>query len=350
MLVSVLINSSSTSNTLCFLLFVVGFMVQLVFKGDIMYVWFAPGENEIFWKILVFYPPFNLAKMLTDIGTFLSQSDKTFGFSEFSGPISVTVQGVNNGDAFNVPAPINNIYYLWMNFFIFLLLSLYLDQVITSSHTAGKPLYFFLDPTYWINWKPRKKTELVEPLIISDNSKSTKQIAVKIVNLMKTYSSFKLLPTPHFQKSTAVNDLSLSIEEGHLFTLLGLNGAGKTTTIAILTGLSNLTSGDAFIYGYSVSSEMEKIRALIGYCPQYDILWQELTARQHLQIFATIKPNISNADLHQIIQNKLQQVDLEKVADNPVSTYSGGMKRRLSVLISSIGEPNIIFMDGNILN
>ncbi len=120
--------------------------------------------------------------------------------------------------------------------------------------------------------------------------------------------------------------------------------AGKTTTINMLTGLIPPTAGDAFIHGHSVASEQDKIRRVLGVCPQHDILWPELTAAQHLEIFAQFKA-VPSSQVSEVVRTKLAEVELSHVADQRVHTFSGGMKRRLSVAISAIGDPLMIFFD-----
>jgi ABC-type multidrug transport system ATPase subunit len=89
----------------------------------------------------------------------------------------------------------------------------------------------------------------------------------------------------------AIKGSWLGIEESQLFCLLGPNGAGKTTTINCLTGVLPITGGDAFIYGESISSEggLDRIRSLMGVCPQFDVLWGELTGMEHLIIYGHVK-------------------------------------------------------------
>jgi len=95
---------------------------------------------------------------------------------------------------------------------------------------------------------------------------------------------------------------------------------------------------------YSVETEMDEIRRFTGVCPQHDILWDDLTAREHLDIFARLK-SIPKEKRAQEIEDRLADVALTEVGDHLAGSYSGGMKRRLSVAISSIGDPRIIFMD-----
>uniref|UniRef100_A0A0D9YL55 ABC transporter domain-containing protein n=1 Tax=Oryza glumipatula TaxID=40148 RepID=A0A0D9YL55_9ORYZ len=128
-------------------------------------------------------------------------------------------------------------------------------------------------------------------------------------------------------KKIAVRGLSLSMPRGQCFGVLGPNGAGKTTLINMLTGFTKPTSGTAYIEGMDIQFEMNKIYAGIGVCPQHDLLWETLTGREHLLFYGRLK-NLRGAPLSQL-----------------VSKYSGGMKRRLSVAISLIGDPKVVYMD-----
>ena len=79
------------------------------------------------------------------------------------------------------------------------------------------------------------------------------------------------------------------MEYGQIFALLGHNGAGKTTSIRMMTGLENVTSGEADVAGYDVSSRTQEVRDRIGICPQHDVLWPQLTAREHLEVYSMFK-------------------------------------------------------------
>lgn len=112
----------------------------------------------------------------------------------------------------------------------------------------------------------------------------------------------------------------------------------------ILSGLTPATSGDALIYGLSVERDMDAIRAQMGICPQHDILFNDLTAEEHIQLYAGLK-GIPAAEMQQLTEERLEAVRLWNVKTQRAGTYSGGMKRRLSMVISTIGDPKIIFMD-----
>jgi len=143
----------------------------------------------------------------------------------------------------------------------------------------------------------------------------------------------------------AVDKLDLEIFEGEIFALLGHNGAGKSTTIGMLTGLFPATSGDAFVRGNSIFRDMDEIRKSLGVCPQHDILWDELTAMEHLKLYAAIK-GISFDSIKDQAFELLREVGLEEKDDNErTKHFSGGMKRKLSVAIAFIGNCDVVFLD-----
>jgi len=162
---------------------------------------------------------------------------------------------------------------------------------------------------------------------------------LRVINLEKYFNKWLCIPKVH-----AVQGLSLSVEKGQVFALLGHNGAGKTTTINILTGLIKPTKGDCIIHGYSLLHNLPAVQKLIGVCPQHDVLWQELTPTEHLQIFADLK-GVPRSEQAPMIQARLNDVLLWDVKDKEAGKFSGGMKRRLSVAISAVGDPRIIYMD-----
>ncbi|CAN6237535.1 unnamed protein product [Urochloa humidicola] len=144
----------------------------------------------------------------------------------------------------------------------------------------------------------------------------------------------------------AVTGLSLSMQRGQCFGILGPNGAGKTSLISMLTGFTKPTSGTAYINGMDIRLDMDKIYTGIGVCPQFDLLWETLTGREHLLFYGRLK-NLRCAALDRAVEQSLKSVRLFHggVADKRVAEYSGGMKRRLSVAISLIGDPKVVYMD-----
>jgi len=143
----------------------------------------------------------------------------------------------------------------------------------------------------------------------------------------------------------AVESMSLGIPPGQCFGLLGINGAGKTTTMGMLTAEFPPSSGDATLAGHSVSNEPEKTRRRVGYCPQFDAHFTNLTGREHVELYASIK-GIPVSLVSEAASAKLAQVGLSEFdSDRLAAGYSGGMKRRLSLATATIGNPQIVFLD-----
>jgi ATP-binding cassette, subfamily A (ABC1), member 3 len=143
----------------------------------------------------------------------------------------------------------------------------------------------------------------------------------------------------------AVNNMSLGIPHGECFGLLGINGAGKTTTMGMLTAEFPPTSGDATLAGFSVTHEPQKTRRRIGYCPQFDAHFANLTGREHLELYASIK-GIPKLFVKDAAASKLAEVGLSPEDSDRLSAgYSGGLKRRLSLACATIGQPQLVFLD-----
>ncbi|XP_061703260.1 phospholipid-transporting ATPase ABCA3 isoform X2 [Syngnathoides biaculeatus] len=154
--------------------------------------------------------------------------------------------------------------------------------------------------------------------------------------LSKVYSSGQTL--------LAVDRLSLAVGKGECFGLLGFNGAGKTTTFKMLTGDESVTSGDAYIDGYSILRDIKKVQQRIGYCPQFDAVLDHMTGRETLSMYARLR-GIPEKYVSGCVENVLRSLLLEPHADKLVRSYSGGNKRKLSAGMALIGGPPVIFLD-----
>ena len=159
------------------------------------------------------------------------------------------------------------------------------------------------------------------------------QTVLRLSNLTKVFNK------P--QKHLAVNRLCLDVIRGECFGLLGVNGAGKSTTFKMLTGDIPISSGDATLGQFSIGTDLHKARKHIGYCPQFDALFDELTAREHLKFYARLR-GVKEED--QAIEVALKRLELTQFADKVSSTFSGGTKRKLSAAIALISSPPIVFM------
>lgn len=142
----------------------------------------------------------------------------------------------------------------------------------------------------------------------------------------------------------ALDGLSLEVYEGEIFGLLGPNGAGKTTTIKILITLLRPDAGEVKVLGHDVVRQSREVRQRIGYVPQERALDRFLTGREHLQLMANLY-HLDRSSAAQQIDRLLSLVDLKDKADELVSNYSGGMKRKLDIACGLIPNPKLVFLD-----
>ena len=159
--------------------------------------------------------------------------------------------------------------------------------------------------------------------------------AIDIQNLTKYYRG---------NEKPAIDRVTLGIAEGHIFGLLGPNGAGKTTMIRILCGLLAPTEGEITVGGYSLKKDMALIRKIIGVVPQEIALYQSLTARENLAVYGGIY-GLSGERLKKKIDELLHKFGLEKNRNTQVGRFSGGMKRRLNLIVGLMHDPHILFLD-----
>ena len=142
----------------------------------------------------------------------------------------------------------------------------------------------------------------------------------------------------------AVKDVTLAVEKNTVFGLLGPNGAGKTTLISILTGVYEASTGQATLAGFNIKTQTGQVYTNIGICPQFDILWEELTVGEHLYFYARLK-GIPKAKLREAVVQALKNVSLEAFEHRLTKGLSGGEKRRLSISIALLGDPKVVFLD-----
>ena len=157
--------------------------------------------------------------------------------------------------------------------------------------------------------------------------------AIKTVNLTKQYKKF-----------IAVDKLNLQIEQGELFSLLGVNGAGKTTTIKMLSCLTKPTSGDAFVGGNSIIDNEASVKNIISVSPQETAVAPNLSVKENLELICGIY-NFSKEKSKAKIKELTEQFNLQSILDKKAGKLSGGWQRRVSIAMALISEPKILFLD-----
>ena len=147
-----------------------------------------------------------------------------------------------------------------------------------------------------------------------------------------------------YGKKTAVNAISLNVEQGTLFSLLGVNGAGKTTTIKMLTGLTKPTSGEAYVMGRSINTELDEVKKLVSVSPQDTAVAPNLTVRENLEFIAGIY-GMDRKRAKEKADELVKEFSMEEIEKSMAKTLSGGWQRRLSIAMALITEPLILFLD-----
>ncbi len=156
---------------------------------------------------------------------------------------------------------------------------------------------------------------------------------IRITQLVKQYKNL-----------TAVDKLGLEIQQGELFSLLGVNGAGKTTVIKMLSCLTKPTNGDAVVGGYSITKEPEQVKRLIGVSPQETAVAPNLSVKENLELICGIH-GFSKEKTKAKIQELSEQFSLDGVLQRKAGKLSGGWQRRVSIAMALISEPQILFLD-----
>uniref|UniRef100_A0A1D2A8G4 ABC transporter domain-containing protein n=1 Tax=Auxenochlorella protothecoides TaxID=3075 RepID=A0A1D2A8G4_AUXPR len=236
---------------------------------------------------------------------------------------------------------------------VFLLLAWYLEQVIPSGIGVTKHPLFFLGGRFSKRAGPQPSKagpDAVEVIVEPEDVQAERarvenggadEACIQIKSLVKIFPA-----VGGNKRLAAVKGLTMAVERGECFGLLGPNGAGKSTTVNILTGFLTATHGSVIVEGHDTRNGMRPIHSIMGVCPQDNLLWEQLTARQHLSFYGRLK-GLKGEDLETAIIKSLASVNLlhGRVGEKQVLSYSGGMKRRLSVAISFIGSPVVVYLD-----
>uniref|UniRef100_A0A672NSJ7 ATP binding cassette subfamily A member 5 n=1 Tax=Sinocyclocheilus grahami TaxID=75366 RepID=A0A672NSJ7_SINGR len=226
---------------------------------------------------------------------------------------------------------------LFLDCILYLLLAIYLDQVLPGEFGTRRSVLYFLQPSYWS--KRRKRYVEVSSVYEGEvngtpvNDESVEAVSpefrgkevIRICNIRKIYREKDT-------KVEALRGLTFDIYEGQITALLGHSGAGKSTLMNILCGICPPTAGQ--------TSEGAEMRQLVGICPQFNIIFDVLTVEEHLRIFAAIK-GILPSDIDSEVRKVLRDLDLEKIMDAQAKNLSGGQKRKLSVGIAILGDPKV---------
>ena len=266
-----------------------------------------------------------------------------------------------------------------VDFFLFLFLGFYLNNVLPHDFGIRKPLYFIFTSDFWCSNKKRNNDEKklidkkLEENAEEDNKENNYVVYGSKDDIIKDEVDEKLYgDSPNFESEeiyknrnknddklkirnivkmfgdgkVAVNGVNLNFYKDEIFALLGHNGAGKTTLISMLTGMYEATQGTAIYEGVNIldSMNMEIFREKLGICPQHDILFEDLTIREHLEMFSIFK-GVELTEVDNEVNKTLHDFQLEDIQYMLAKNLSAGQRRKLSISISLIGGSKVIFLD-----
>uniref|UniRef100_A0A8D1A2R6 ABC transporter domain-containing protein n=1 Tax=Sus scrofa TaxID=9823 RepID=A0A8D1A2R6_PIG len=221
--------------------------------------------------------------------------------------------------------------------FFYGLVTWYVENVFPGQYGMPQPWYFFLMRSYWFGQARIKRKEMKDCRITLTKyfeAEPTSLVAgIRIKHLYKKFGD-----------KVAINDMSLNLYKGQITILLGQNGAGKTTVLSVLTGCYRPTRGEVCIYGYDISKNIREIRENMGFCPQHDLLFNDLTLSEHIFFYSVVK-RIQQKIPPLEVDNMLSTFNLLEKRDTFSESLTGGMKRKLSIIIALLGSPKVVILD-----
>eukprot|EP00727_Mastigamoeba_balamuthi_P010040 m51a1_g5659 hypothetical protein (868) ;mRNA; f:894559-897621 len=341
-LLSVFFNKSRNATVGSYMIVIFSILISFIWNQA---AWPVDDGKQSFWLVLL-YPPWAVYRSWTVIGIKCGQMLCPTSFTtELTTIVCV----------------------LWVSVPVMLILAVYLDQVLPSEWGVRRHPLFFLSS---LGKLCRKKTAESKKVTVSPRDEvdetgnaqpNQAELDADVAEEMETVRS--LLRNPNMgeeapvvvngvrkiygsgkDKKVALSGVSLHVQKNECLGLLGPNGAGKTTLISVLTGLFPASGGNAAIAGYDVGEDMRDIHKVLGVCPQFDTLWPELTPFETMLFYARMR-GIAGKNAAKAAKNILRSVGLGEAIDRQVTALSGGMRRRLSIAISLVGEPKVLFLD-----
>uniref|UniRef100_A0A3B3WR13 P-type phospholipid transporter n=1 Tax=Poecilia mexicana TaxID=48701 RepID=A0A3B3WR13_9TELE len=271
--------------------------------------------NDIVKQVLLIFPHFCLGRGLIDMAK--NQATATlfinFGEDRFKNPLSWDMVGKN-------------------------LLAMSIQGAVMFITTILIQYKFFCKPR--LVTPKQSATEEAEDVDVARERKRVYE-GRAVNDLLRISDLTKVYPG---KKTPAVDQLCVGVPAAECFGLLGINGAGKTTTFKMLTGDIPVSSGEAFLNGYSIRTEMRHVHQNMGYCPQFDAIDDLLTGREHLEFYARLR-GVPEDEVAMVAEWGIQKLGLIKYANKSAGTYSGGNKRKLSTAMALIGCPPVVFLD-----
>lgn len=235
------------------------------------------------------------------------------------------------------------LFYMILGSFIQMLITIYIERVFPGEVGIAEPWYFPCIPFVKYMKKKIGYNTLSNEAVLTDRKLSNPDYEEEPENLRAGIKIVNL--TKKFGDKYAVDRLCLNFYENQISVLLGHNGAGKTTTFSMLTGLYSPNAGTAYISGKDIRTELDEARKSLGICCQHNVLFEELTVKEHLIFFCSLKGLEDKRLVAEEIRKYSEILDLTDKLDAESKTLSGGMKRKLSLAIALCGNAKIVILD-----
>uniref|UniRef100_A0A182K217 ABC transporter domain-containing protein n=1 Tax=Anopheles christyi TaxID=43041 RepID=A0A182K217_9DIPT len=240
---------------------------------------------------------------------------------------------------------------------LYLAVALYVEQIAPGQFGVPRSWKFIFTSSFWVEEVLRRKltTDVIDTATVAEEAERLKssgrfhanmeedptdrEIGISLVGLTKIYAG-KHAARP------AVSGLTVNFYRDQITVLLGHNGAGKSTTMAMLTGMYAPTAGYATIEGHRIGgTAVNQFRNTLGFCPQHNVLFDELTVAEHIRFFAKLKGIRQDEYIETEIDKYVQALRLEPKRNEQSHTLSGGMKRKLSLAVALCGGSRVVFCD-----
>ncbi|OLY81216.1 ABC transporter A family member 9 [Smittium mucronatum] len=320
---SSIFQKSSSSQVIIYLIV----LWSVIIDGAISFIYTSsPPLAYLIW------PPFAMFRGMSRINAAAVSTERP----------SYTFSDLKSGDDV-----FNSIIALIIGWFVYLILAVYLNLVIGGDFGIRRPWHFFITDFF------KKEVEIPRTLDSVDESElqfedsDVKAERNRVLNDQFSHDNpliLRRVRKVYPGGKIAVKDVTMTVEKGTIFGLLGPNGAGKTTIISMMSGLYRMSSGYATLAGFDVTTQTKQVYRNVGICPQHDILWDDLSISEHLYFYARIK-GIPAKDEKAVVDDVIERVDLTSMKNVLSKNLSGGQKRRLSIAISFVGNPSVVFLD-----
>ena len=357
LLAATLVSTMKQAQSLVLVLMLGGFVLQTFFSGgygtliNLLYSSIVPDWVKSTTSLFHCYSPYSFAKAYADIASLTMQP-----FSPNSGSVHFAVEDnrvewadltkptkkIMWGMTIDSPSTATFIAWMYVDAAAYLLCSLLVEWIYIDHHSS-RAVH---------NCLSRNATRRVEQAVPSGNA------VVQVNRVSKTFHQRSVLSRYLCRRAggstKAVTDVEFELECGDIGVLLGANGAGKSTLLAMMAGTQHPSVGDvkfrtstgeqgATVWA-SIVDSTDVARRSFGWCPQQDSLWQDLSVRQNVYLFSALRGEQSSNHQSEITQ-RLDEVHLSESVNVKVSRLSGGMRRRLSFAVATIGNPPIVMLD-----